>query len=56
MHLRGEINLSTKSESLNKKKYSRKEKHKSVKNYWAELLIIVLSSSFIVRGRAAVAR
>ena len=31
MALRGEISLSTKSESLNKKKFSRKEKHKSKK-------------------------
>ena len=27
-HLRGEISLSTKSESLKTKKFSRKEKHK----------------------------
>ena len=29
LHLKGEINLSTRSESLNKKKFSRKMKHKS---------------------------
>ena len=29
MDLRGEINLKTRSESLKKKKFSRKEKHKT---------------------------
>lgn len=33
MSIRGIIDLRTKSESLKKKKYSRKEKHKS-KNTW----------------------
>jgi len=31
LHLRGEINLSTRSVSIEKKKFSRKDKHKSRK-------------------------
>ena len=31
-HVRGEINLNTRSESVGKKKYSRKEKHKGKSN------------------------
>ena len=36
MHLRGEINLSTRSESLERKKYTRNKKHKKSAECWNE--------------------
>lgn len=55
MHIRGEINLSTRSESLKKKKYSRKEKHKNAKNHWVKLLMAILPSGFLkTQGKSVV--
>lgn len=45
LHLRGEINLSTRSESIGKKKFSRKEKHRTQKDCLTEFSIRVEPSN-----------
>lgn len=47
LHLRGEINIATKSESIGKKKFSRKEKHRSGSDCWIEFFKRIESSDLL---------